>query len=385
MPSSRGIFDRVDGGHGNRASTVHVYLSGGLMSAFDKLIPKGAPEKDGIKIAIVSDYNIAGQPTYMMRAINKYTPHRARAIIVQDDFMQFDRDVILRNGGSTDLSREAVEEAVEILSEADFFVFGRGVFSLGSWDANKHLTPKNCFVQLYGSELRYNGAMFSEYANRTGIPVVTSDDMTMNSKLKAFQFYHLGDYFTDYGDMRSNERISCRDRRERGKKIIITGGSGTSGIKGYDALAEVVSELAIGEGYPVEFRVIEKMNHAQALREKEKGHICFASLFGGWGISGVESMWLGQPVLAAVDPFLLSLYPDQPAIAVDRSNLKDEIRRLIDLPGYRSSFVTRSIRFANEHFQNSEIIKRYSYIIDYIRGRDQYEAGNYPRPRLYEF
>ena len=66
------------------------------MNPYLKLIPKEKhKEKTGMNICIVCDYNIAGQLTRLMRAINKYSPHKARCIILRDDYMSYDRDVIL--------------------------------------------------------------------------------------------------------------------------------------------------------------------------------------------------------------------------------------------------------------------------------------------------
>jgi len=59
-----------------------------------------------MNLAIVSDFNIGGQPTALWRAINKYTDHKARCIIAQDDGFQYDKDIILN-------TLEAKEEAEE--------------------------------------------------------------------------------------------------------------------------------------------------------------------------------------------------------------------------------------------------------------------------------
>lgn len=340
------------------------------MSPFDKLVPQGAPKKTGMNIAILSDFNIGGQPTYLMRALNKYTPHRARTIIWRHDYMDYDRDIVL----GQELNPEACQEAAEIVKAADFFHFGRQPFNFPGIDFNKLINPRNCVVKYYGSELRNNGPALAKWHQDSGIQAITGTDWTMVSRLPGF--YHLGSYFTAFGDMAPADIPKAN---HEAVIPIVHAGSGTTGIKRYDILEKCVMELQ-RESIPIALQKIEGKSNREALTHKAKCQMCFTSLHQGWGISGIEAMWMEIPVLAAIDPFILSLYPDQPAIPVDESNLKLRLKDLAEAPGMRWYVGAESRVFAEKHFKTKDIVTRYARLLELIARADEYGKGYMPAP-----
>jgi hypothetical protein len=349
------------------------------MNPFEKEIRPGSAPKDGMNIAIISDFNIAGQPTHLMRAINKYSPHRARCIIGHGDYMEYDRDVLLTRERGALIDQKAVEEAMEIVKAADFFHFGRAILEWPGVEWNGVLTQRNCVIKYYGSELRMNGPVIRKWHEQTGVKAITSTDWTMCSQLSGF--FHLGSYFTRFGDMAPDEIPWAKQNVE---EVVVTCGSGTSGIKRYDVLMNALKVIQ-AEGIMVKPLVIQGKPNAEAVAEKSKGQICFTSLHQGWGISGIESMWMGQPVLCALDPFILSLFPKQPAVIVDEKTLKARLKTLVLSPGLRDHIAMAGRDFVETHFRTTDILRRYLYIIDLIMKADLYAGGNCAVPRLYQF
>lgn len=347
------------------------------MNPFDKLVPPGAPPKDGMNIAILSDFNIAGQPTFLMRAINKYTRHRARTIIWHDDYMRYDRDIVLDDPAhpGEKVSAEACEEARGIVEAADFYHFGRLVFNFPGVDFDQALTPRNCVVKYYGSELRNGWLEIAAWHRRTGIRAITGTDWTMVNRMPGF--YHLGSYFTALGDLPTKDIPVSKQTVER---PLVHAGSGTSGIKRYDVLQKAVEDLQ-GEGVAVDLQVLAGMANADALIEKAKCQICFTSLHQGWGISGVEAMWMAMPVLSAIDPFILSLYPDQPAIPIDAKNLKARLADLATSDSARWYWGNQAREFAEKNFRHRDIVRRYCRLLELIAGAELYAKGYGPAPR----
>jgi len=326
-----------------------------------------------VNIVIISDLNIAGQPTALMRAINKYTDHKARCIIAQDDHFAYDKDIIL--------SEETYEEAIEIVKKADFFHFGRGIFNWpGIEFTKKILNPRNCCVKYYGSELRGNFKQINEFHEKTGITAITGTDWSITGRLPN-SIYHLGSYFTKFGDMEADE-LPWRDDLD---KIRICAGSAGHPLKGYNFLQSTVSQL-VEEGYPIELGVMVGLSNDICLKEKEKFNVTFTSLHGAWGISGVESMFLGHVVMSCLDPWIMSLYPDNPTYIINRKTLKDRLIQLVEMDFKDRHILSQNTRnFALENFSTWTILKRYLYLFDLIMDREAYLDGGKNPKIIYDF
>lgn len=333
-----------------------------------------------MKIAIISDFNIAGQPMALMRAINKYTNHEARCIIANDDHFKYDRDIILADGEA------ACQEATEWVNQCDFFHFGRGIFVWPGIDWNKGSDGKpmlrrdNFCIKYYGSELRNNQKEIFEFHNTTGAAAITGTDWSITGLLPG-AFYHLGSYFTKFGDIDS----SCLPEFSLINDIQICAGSAGSPLKGYDVLEKTVRELK-EEGNEIEVDFISGLDNAACLRRKQKSNTTFTSLHGAWGISGVESMFLGHIVLSCLDSWIMSMYPDSPTITINKWNLKNKLRWLMGLPyeeKLRMQFASRD--FAIQNFSTKTILKRYLYLFDVIMNGDRLLQGFQNPTTVYDF
>lgn len=328
-----------------------------------------------MRIAIISDFNIAGQPTALWRAINKYTKHEARCIIANDDHFHYDADIILN-------SPEAKAEAAEFCKTADFFHFGRAIFNWPGIDFNELLTPSNCCIKYYGSELRNNAEYIRDFHARTDIAAITGTDWSISGLLPG-AFYHLGSYFLKYGDMNWYD-LPQAITYSRGDVLKICAGSAGSPMKGYDVLEKAVSELK-EEGLPVELTILSGMSNEECLKRKIWAHVTFTSLHGAWGISGVESLFLGHAVMSCLDPWFMTFYPNNPTVIINRENLKEKIRWMIENPERTKEIQLLSRAFAVFTFDTKTILKRYLYLIDLIRHRGELLAGGRNPETIYDF
>lgn len=321
-----------------------------------------------MNIAILSDYNIAGQSTFLMRAINKYTEHKARCIIAHDDTFAYDHDILLD-------SDENKEVAADWCKKADFFHFGRGIFNWKGIDFNQLLNKHNCCIKYYGSELRNSWQTLQKYHQETGIAAITGTDWSITGHLTN-SFYHLGSYFTKYGDLRQDEIPWCVHPMDVGLKVCA--GSAGSPLKRYDLLESVVMELQ-DKGYKIGLDFISGLSNEKCLERKRQSNCTFTSLHGAWGISGIESMFLGHIVLSCLDPWIMTLYPENPTIIINQDNLKEILMSLLpilgnDLDALRT-IGNSSRQFAIKNFNTKVILKRYLYLIDLIMNGDEYLSG----------
>jgi hypothetical protein len=329
-----------------------------------------------MNIAIISDFNIAGQCTALMRAINKYTSHKARCIILNDDYLSYDRDLILIKRDQFSRSvwdNVACEEAIRWVKQCDFFHFGRGIITWLGWsgqDWNGRLTKDNCCIKYYGSELRNNPAAIVNLHRQTSIAAITGTDWSIASLLPG-AFYHLGSYFTKYGDMDLADIPHCTIN----DPVRVCCGSAGSPLKGYNYLKETVDNLRL-EKHDIELDIISGLDNQACLERKLKSFVTFTSLHGAWGISGIESMLMGHIVMSCLDPWILSMYPENPTVLITKENLREKLLTIINMSLDSRAMLSQISRdFAYRNFNTRVILKRYMYLIDLIMNRDEYAKG----------
>ena len=327
-----------------------------------------------MKVAIVSDFNIAGQLTSLWRAINKYTKHKARCIIAYDDSFQYDRDIIL----NTDAAKE---EAAEWCKKADFFYFGRTIFNWPGIDFNQLLNKNNCCVKYYGSELRNGYPQIRKFHEATGVPAVTGTDWTITGRLPN-SFYHLESYFTKFGDMEGKDIPRAEPF---GDVLKIQAGSAGSPIKGYETFNQIVQELK-QDGLPIELEFLMQLSNKECL-ERKLGYNCtFTSINGGWGLSGIEGFFLGHIILSCLDPWVMGLYIDNPTIVINKSNAKRVLTDLCHLSTMDKFMIgEKGRKFAMANFSTKAILKKHLYLFDLIMHTDEYMAGGKSVERVYDF
>ncbi len=109
--------------------------------------------------------------------------------------------------------------------------------------------------------------------------------------------------------------------------------------KGTDLILSAVEELR-KEGVSFNFDLVEKVPREDAMKRLEKAHILIDQVVdekvtgipGLIGMTSLEAMALGKAAVCHVDPDWLRWYPGIPIVnvAVDKGDLKDSLRRLIN-------------------------------------------------------
>lgn len=115
---------------------------------------------------------------------------------------------------------------------------------------------------------------------------------------------------------------------------------------------------------PVETLIIEKVPYRKCLQLKRACHIVFDHMRGWFGISSLESLSQGKPVIAGLDAWNIGCIrkftqaDDLPwVIARNEEELEQRMEALISDPHLRQNIGTESRRFMESHWAETHVLK----------------------------
>ena len=327
---------------------------------FMKLVEPGSAAKTGgMKILIIADFNIAGQLTALMRALNKYTNHAARCVILQDDYLSYDKDVIITDGkGNAD--RAAAEEACRLVRKADFFHVGRRLFNLPGIDWNKHLSPSNAVFQYFGSHLRDNGPAIAEFHAKSGFKAITNLDWTVYRNLPQ-GFYHVQPYMIETGDM----PMAGMDFSGKLRICHAPSNSRYRKLKRTDLILDVMDQV-VAEDARAEKVLIEGLPNRQCLELKSTCHLHVVALRYGPGLNTVESAAMGLLPLAQMPNFVRFVLPDCPVVNITARTLYQTLKGLLADPERILDLSRQCRQWVKRNFEAENLVRTYWYLYDFI-------------------
>ncbi len=326
---------------------------------FLKLVPKDAPKKDGLRVLVIADYNIAGQLTGLMRALNKYTNHMARCVILQDDYLAYDKDVLITDQDGH-VSSVAQSEAAELIKKADFFHVGRQLLEIPGIDWNRYISPRNAVFQYYGSELRNNGSALAKFHAQTGFTALTACDYTMY-RLLPNSFYHMQPYILDMDEL-------PQAKMNLSKKLRVChapSGQNYRNIKRSDIIMEVMHRLA-SEDKKIEAVEIAGLSNGECLALKATCHLHIVSLLFTFGLNTIESAAQGLVPITPLDNFTMLLYPDTPVVHATKNTLYDVSKKLLSDPKRMKEIGEQCRQWARREFDAKTLVQKYWYLYDLV-------------------
>ncbi len=322
----------------------------------NELFSKRVPEhlrgkKTGMNIAVVADFNIAGQLTGLFRLINEKTIHRARCIIIQDDYLSYDSDLVLSKG-----KQEDFEEALRIIGNADFYHVGRFPIANDNFPLTDYLRTNNTIIQYFGSELRSNGWQIYNWHKSNRIVGLAAWDYTMIKD--APFFYHVN-------MMYDSSRVKKAQPPEG--TIRIAHPTTNRQIKKTELFLKAVDSLR-RQGYDVEPVVIEGKTNQECLDLKATCQMTFDQISVGiYGVSAIESMAAGHVVFGGISNFAASYHPDNPIVWVTESNLAEKIRYYLD---HKDEIIARGkagIEWVKKNHDPVTILRQHLYLYDFVK------------------
>lgn len=313
-----------------------------------------------MKIAIFSDYDIAGNLTMLNRLINEHTPHTSRCIIVMGDYLNYDSDIVLIKDPTTKYADpKAIHEAENVLTDADFYHIGRSPINFGSIKFENLINKNNCVIQYFGSVLRNNKAKLRQFHESTGIHGITWVDATMMEGAGPM-FYHFPDMF-------DISKVQPWWRQVPAEPIRIVHSPTNRGFKKTDFFLSIMENIQ-QRFKNVELVLLEGLSNTECLAKKQQAHILFDQVsVGRFALSAVESMAMGHAVLCSVSNLVMSRYPDSPVIPVTEESLQAEIDGLLTNPDRIHKLGMAGIEWVKANCDPIKAVRQYAYLYDYIK------------------
>lgn len=318
---------------------------------FEKHVPEALrAKKSGFNIAIVADFNIAGQLTALFRLINEKTIHRARCIIVQGDYLSYDQDLVLSSNKNGDW-----EEAHEIIRDADFLHIGRFPVRDPRLSLMQKIKPDNCVVQYFGTQLRKNAHQIYNWHKEKKITGIGAWDYTMIQN--APFFYHINMMF-------DSTKVDSSARPDGTIRIVHP--TTDRKVKKTELFLEAMKNLE--KKYDVEGCVVEGKTNRECLSIKNKAHMTFDQISVGiYGVSAIESMAMGHVVFGGISNFAASIYPDNPVVWTTPYNLEERIEYYLCNPEAIAIRGEKSRKWVQQHHDPVTILRQFLYIYDLVR------------------
>jgi len=321
------------------------------LELFNKQVPENSRDKKtGMNIALVADFNIAGQVTGLFRLINEHTIHRARCIISHDDYLSYDNDIILSRN-----NKEDWETARQIIKNADFLHIGRFPKQNANFPLLDYIKPTNTIIQYYGSELRQNARNIYNWHQQNKITGLAAWDYTMleNSPF----FYHINMMF-------DASKVKPAPKPDGTIKIVHP--TTNRQIKKTDLFIKAVESLQ--KKYDIEPIIIEGKTNEECLEIKSQSHMTYDQISVGiYGVSAIESMAAGHVVFGGISNFAASIYPDNPIVWITPDDLASKIEYYLL---NKVSITERGLAgkaWVERYHNPRKILKQYMYLYDFVK------------------
>lgn len=322
----------------------------------DRLFLKNVPEdlwgkKTGRNIAIVTDFDVAGQPSLLCRTINAHTIHKARLVVIKGDYLAYDRDLILDGAGA-----DETQECFRVIDEADLFHIGRFPVDFGPVKWRQILRADNAIIQYFGSEVRHRGDEAKRFHDETGILAISGADYTMLEN--ALFFYHVK-VMCDLNRITSAPPIDGT--------IRIFHSPTNRAFKRTDLFLEVFERLKTK--FPVELDLVEGLSNAQCLARKSTCHMTYDQMSSGaYGLAAIESMAAGHAVLCSQSNFWASCFPDNPIVCVRPDTLESVLEQLLSNPEEIMRVGQAGKAWARRYHDPQVVVRQYLWLYDQVVG-----------------
>ncbi len=309
-----------------------------------------------MNILMITANDPAGMGIAFTNAINRYSEHRCRLITSQDRYgIDFGKDIHL-----PDIHDDDFGEVEQLLKNADIIHFH--MLS----DENAHLGPlvirdftsgKKILHHHHGHpDYLINAAAYNEKYRRLNRKVIVStpdllqiaENATWVPNLVPINDTHYLPRFEDSLPVAPIKICQAPTRK-------------------FDKHTEVFRRVfqRLTGAYPhIEAVILERMDHLDCLSAKKSCHVVFDHMRGWFGISSLESLCQGKPVIAGLDDWNIRCIREFTGtialpwqVARDEGELQRILQTLIEDREFRLEVGRKSRTFMEQHWTEQQALQ----------------------------
>jgi glycosyltransferase involved in cell wall biosynthesis len=310
-----------------------------------------------MKILMIAENDPAGTAISFTKAINRYTGHTCRLITkeIRYNFI-FEKDIHLPW-----LEENQTDKIESLLKNSDIFHFHMTIdenISLGPFKPKDYMSNKGIVHHHHGHpDFRKNSAKYREKYkrfNKKNLLVSTPDLLHLLPGAK-----------WQPNLVPINDPLYMPNENNTNGKIRIGQSVTRKDIKNTKELIHTTEAIKKKSSIPgIELDIIEMTDHAECLKRKQKCHIFFDHMQGYFGVSSLESLSQGTPVIAGLDKWNIKHIKEFTGaaempwvIAKNADELEKCLAALIHDPDLRLRAAANSRSFMENCWTEQQVLK----------------------------
>ena len=244
---------------------------------------------------MISENDPAGMGIAFSNAINRYTGHHCRLVTTKTRYnFEFEKDLHI-----PDLDADGFDEVNDVLRQSDivhFHILADENMHLGPMHLKDYVDGKTILHHHHGHpDFRSHPEKFREKYQRLRRKVVVSTPDLLKLVPEASWLPNLVPL--------DNPLFVPKSCKANGT-VIIGQAPTRKELKNTEQLLSVAKSLQLQNTTPpFQLKIIERLSHKKCLEEKNRCHIVFDHMQGYYGVSSLESLSQGKPVIAGLDPW----------------------------------------------------------------------------------
>jgi len=310
-----------------------------------------------MRIVMLTTNDPAGMGIAFTKAINRYSSHRCRLITTAERYnFGYETDLHL-----PDLDPDGFDEVADELRNADlihFHILADETMELGSIKVKDYVHGKRIIHHHHGHpHFRANPDHYREKYTKLGRKVLVSTPDLLRLVPEATWMPNL---------VELDEPLLTPEAEPPNPPVVVGHSPTRKELKNTGELKQAVSALESRQDLPpILLKVIENTPHRMCLKEKRSCHIIFDHMQGYYGMSSLESLAQGRPVIAGLDDWNIGHIKEFTGshtlpwvIARDRDSLSRSIVRLAKDSGLRQDLGKKARAFMERCWNPQRIVQR---------------------------
>ncbi len=310
-----------------------------------------------MNILMIAINDPAGTAISFAKAINQYSGHTCRLVTkeIRYNFM-FEKDLHLPW-----LGEDGWDEVQELLHKSDVFHFHMTAdedTELGRFRPRDYMKGKIIVHHHHGhpdfraNPEKYRHKYFEH--GRKNILVSTPDLMKL-----------LPEASWQPNLVPVNDRLYLPNPQNGGSPIVIGQSVTRKEIKNTEDLVSVVTKIKQNDcRQHIKLDIIENTKHQECLVRKNKCHLIFDHMQGYFGVSSLESLSQGKPVIAGLDKWNIQCIKEFTGVqklpwvlARNQEELEIQLEKLVNDSEMRSKICKHSRRFMESNWNEKRVLK----------------------------